>query len=57
MASPPLLFRALGLRPPRLRRLPQLSRPSPGLVFAVVMLGYFLVLSGVIHDVITESPR
>ena len=34
----------------------QLLRPSPYLVFAAVYITYFIFLSGVIYDVITETP-
>ncbi|MED6207943.1 hypothetical protein PIB30_040286 [Stylosanthes scabra] len=45
------------LRPPRLRlKLPSLSLPSPNLVFAFVLLTYFMVVSGIVYDVIVEPP-
>ncbi|KAL1363679.1 hypothetical protein AAHE18_03G165000 [Arachis hypogaea] len=45
------------LRPPRLRlKLPSLSLPSPNLVFAFVLLTYFMVVSGIVYDIIVEPP-
>ena len=46
------------LRAPALRlKVPRvLYRPSPMLVFAAVFFSYFIFLSGVIYDVITETP-
>jgi len=35
---------------------PTLRRPSAMVVFAVVFFSYFLVLSGIIYDVIVEPP-
>ncbi|CDY30188.1 BnaA03g49820D [Brassica napus] len=45
------------LRPPRLRlKLPSFTLPSPMTVFALILLTYFLVISGFIYDVIVEPP-
>ncbi|KDP35209.1 hypothetical protein JCGZ_09368 [Jatropha curcas] len=45
------------LRPPRLRlKLPSLTLPSPMTVFALVLLTYFMVVSGIVYDVIVEPP-
>jgi len=37
-------------------RIPHISPPSAMTVFAVVFLSYFLVLSGIIYDIIVEPP-
>ncbi|GLJ43530.1 hypothetical protein SUGI_0905170 [Cryptomeria japonica] len=45
------------LRVPRMRlKLPSLSLPSPMVVFALILITYFLVVSGFIYDVIVEPP-
>lgn len=45
------------LRPPRLRlKLPSFSLPSSNLVFALVLLTYFMVVSGIVYDIIVEPP-
>ncbi|GMY35295.1 oligosaccharyltransferase complex subunit ostc-like [Fagus crenata] len=45
------------LRPPKLRlKLPTLTLPSPMTVYALVLLTYFLVVSGFVYDVIVEPP-
>ncbi|KAJ9162753.1 hypothetical protein P3X46_022503 [Hevea brasiliensis] len=45
------------LRPPRLRlKLPSFTLPSPMTVFALVVLTYFMVVSGIVYDVIVEPP-
>ncbi|EXC47696.1 hypothetical protein L484_002407 [Morus notabilis] len=45
------------LRPPRLRlKLPTLTLPSPMTVFSLVLLTYFMVVSGIVYDVIVEPP-
>lgn len=45
------------LRPPRLRlKLPTLTLPSPMTVYALVLLTYFMVVSGIVYDVIVEPP-
>ncbi|KAI3496228.1 hypothetical protein L2E82_38819 [Cichorium intybus] len=45
------------LRPPRLRlKLPTITLPSPMTVFSLVLLTYFMVVSGVVYDVIVEPP-
>ncbi|XP_076920224.1 uncharacterized protein LOC143581280 [Bidens hawaiensis] len=45
------------LRPPRLRlKAPAVTLPSPMTVFSVLLLTYFLVISGVVYDVIVEPP-
>ncbi|ESQ54251.1 hypothetical protein EUTSA_v10026375mg [Eutrema salsugineum] len=45
------------LRPPRLRlKLPSFTLPSPMTVFALILLTYFLVVSGFVYDVIVEPP-
>ncbi len=37
-------------------RMPSFSLPSASVVFAFVFLSYFLVLSGIIYDIIVEPP-
>ncbi|XP_057429967.1 uncharacterized protein LOC130723063 [Lotus japonicus] len=45
------------LRLPRLRlKLPSLTLPSANLVFAFVLLTYFMVVSGIVYDIIVEPP-
>ncbi|KAE8735475.1 methionine over-accumulator [Hibiscus syriacus] len=45
------------LRPPRLRlKLPSFSLPSAMTVFSLILLTYFMVVSGFIYDVIVEPP-
>ncbi|CAA7048836.1 unnamed protein product [Microthlaspi erraticum] len=45
------------LRPPRLRlKLPSFTLPSPMTVFSLILLTYFLVISGFVYDVIVEPP-
>ncbi|KAE8657971.1 CG9662 protein [Hibiscus syriacus] len=45
------------LRPLRLRlKLPSFSLPSAMTVFSLILLTYFLVVSGFIYDVIVEPP-
>lgn len=45
------------VRCPNLKaRLPRSFLPSPWVVFAIAFLSYFLVLSGIIYDVIVEPP-
>lgn len=45
------------LRPPRLRlKLPSFSLPSAMTVYALILLTYFLVVSGIVYDVIVEPP-
>ncbi|KAK9099810.1 hypothetical protein Scep_023240 [Stephania cephalantha] len=45
------------LRPPRLRlKLPSLTLPSPMTVYSLILLTYFLVVSGFVYDVIVEPP-
>ncbi|KAJ8750874.1 hypothetical protein K2173_016055 [Erythroxylum novogranatense] len=45
------------LRPPRLRlKLPSLTLPSPMTVYALILLTYFMVVSGFVYDVIVEPP-
>ncbi|KAK4754925.1 hypothetical protein SAY87_008682 [Trapa incisa] len=45
------------LRPPRLRlKLPTLTLPSPMIVYALILLTYFMVVSGIVYDVIVEPP-
>ncbi|KAL5699604.1 hypothetical protein ACHQM5_030484 [Ranunculus cassubicifolius] len=45
------------LSPPRLRlRLPSLTLPSSTTIFPLVLLTYFLVVSGFVYDVIVEPP-
>jgi hypothetical protein len=45
------------IRLPNLKlRLPTVSHPPAMLVFAIVFASYFLVLSGIIYDVIVEPP-
>lgn len=45
------------IRPPNLRlKLPSLSLPSPMSVYALVLLTYFMVVSGIVYDVIVEPP-
>ncbi|KAK8301263.1 hypothetical protein V6Z12_D04G010600 [Gossypium hirsutum] len=45
------------LRPPRLRlKIPSVSLPSAMTVFSLVLLTYFMVVSGFVYDVIVEPP-
>ena len=45
------------IRCPQLKlKLPRVHQPSPMTVFAFTFLSYFLVLSGVIYDIIIEPP-
>ncbi|XP_059637465.1 uncharacterized protein LOC132279494 [Cornus florida] len=45
------------LRVPRLRlKIPSLTLPSAMTVFALLLLTYFMVISGIIYDVIVEPP-
>ncbi|KAL9224277.1 hypothetical protein vseg_000332 [Gypsophila vaccaria] len=45
------------LRPPRLRlKLPSVSLPSPTTTLSLLLVTYFLVVSGVVYDVIVEPP-
>ncbi|KAL9841248.1 putative oligosaccharyl transferase complex, subunit OST3/OST6 [Arabidopsis thaliana] len=45
------------LRPPRLRlKIPSFTLPSPMTVYALILLTYFLVVSGFVYDVIVEPP-
>ncbi|GAQ80735.1 hypothetical protein KFL_000610130 [Klebsormidium nitens] len=47
----------LFLRPPKLRlRVPKVSLPSAMTVFALVLISYFFVISGLVFDVIQEPP-
>ncbi|GAB4853492.1 hypothetical protein Ancab_017683 [Ancistrocladus abbreviatus] len=45
------------LRLPRLRlKLPTLTLPSAMTVYALVLLTYFMVVSGIVYDIIVEPP-
>ncbi|KAK3023928.1 hypothetical protein RJ639_043598 [Escallonia herrerae] len=45
------------LRPPRLRlKLPSLTLPSPMTTYSLALLTYFMVVSGIVYDVIVEPP-
>ncbi|KAL8269008.1 hypothetical protein R6Q59_002806 [Mikania micrantha] len=45
------------LRPPRLRlKLPTITLPSAMTVFSLLLLTYFMVVSGVVYDVIVKTP-
>ncbi|XVE71933.1 hypothetical protein DITRI_Ditri10aG0190900 [Diplodiscus trichospermus] len=45
------------LRPPRLRlKFPSFSLPSPMTVFSLLLFTYFMVVSGIVYDVIVEPP-
>ncbi|KMS95697.1 hypothetical protein BVRB_005870 [Beta vulgaris subsp. vulgaris] len=45
------------LRLPRLRlKLPSLSLPSSTTIFSLLLLTYFMVVSGIVYDVIVEPP-
>ncbi|GMH17938.1 hypothetical protein Nepgr_019779 [Nepenthes gracilis] len=45
------------LRLPRLRlKLPTLTLPSAMTVYALVLLTYFIVVSGIVYDIIVEPP-
>ncbi|KYQ96693.1 hypothetical protein DLAC_03986 [Tieghemostelium lacteum] len=42
---------------PRFRlKVPNINKPAPMFVFALVFLSYFLVSSGIIYDLIVEPP-
>ncbi|KAL0346913.1 UNVERIFIED_CONTAM: Oligosaccharyltransferase complex subunit OSTC [Sesamum calycinum] len=45
------------LRPPRLRlKLPTFTLPSAMTVYSLILLTYFMVVSGIVYDVIVEPP-
>ncbi|KAI5082043.1 hypothetical protein GOP47_0001786 [Adiantum capillus-veneris] len=45
------------LRIPRMRlKVPTFSLPAPMTVFSLVLLTYFMVVSGIVYDVIVEPP-
>ncbi|MCO5614699.1 hypothetical protein L7F22_068983 [Adiantum nelumboides] len=45
------------LRIPRMRlKIPTFSLPSPMTVFSLVLVTYFMVVSGIVYDVIVEPP-
>ncbi|MCO5573743.1 hypothetical protein L7F22_027517 [Adiantum nelumboides] len=45
------------LRVPRMRlKIPTFSLPSPMTVFSLVLVTYFMVVSGIVYDVIVEPP-
>eukprot|EP00250_Pteridium_aquilinum_P035307 c9108_g1_i1 orf=140-595(+) len=45
------------LRVPRMRlKVPSFSLPSPMTVFSLVLVTYFMVVSGIVYDVIVEPP-
>ncbi|KAL8149439.1 uncharacterized protein LOC141708749 [Apium graveolens] len=45
------------LRPPRLRlKIPSVSLPSAMTVYSLILLTYFMVVSGIVYDVIVEPP-
>ncbi|KAL6507825.1 hypothetical protein OROGR_024020 [Orobanche gracilis] len=45
------------LRAPRLRlKLPTFTLPSPMTVYSLILLTYFMVVSGIVYDVIVEPP-
>ncbi|GFP93404.1 oligosaccharyltransferase complex subunit ostc [Phtheirospermum japonicum] len=45
------------LRPPRLRlNLPSFTLPSSMTVYSIILLTYFMVVSGIVYDVIVEPP-
>ncbi|CAO2841588.1 unnamed protein product [Amaranthus hypochondriacus] len=45
------------LRLPRLRlKLPSFSLPSSMTVFSLILLTYFMVVSGIVYDIIVEPP-
>ncbi|XP_068637932.1 uncharacterized protein [Aristolochia californica] len=45
------------LRVPRLRlKLPSFSLPSAMTVFSLLLLAYFVVVSGIVYDIIVEPP-
>ncbi|XP_065871916.1 uncharacterized protein [Euphorbia lathyris] len=45
------------IRPPRLRlKFPSLALPTPMTVFGFVILTYFMVVSGIMYDIIVEPP-
>ncbi|PIN13479.1 putative membrane protein [Handroanthus impetiginosus] len=45
------------LRPPRLRlKLPNFTLPSAMTVYSLILLTYFMVVSGIVYDVIVEPP-
>ena len=51
-----LPFRVLEIPPMRLKKPAFLALPSAMMVFGLVMISYFLVLGGVIYDIIIEPP-
>lgn len=45
------------LRPPKLRlKIPTVTLPSAMTVFSLILLTYFMVVSGIVYDVIVEPP-
>eukprot|EP00735_Rhodelphis_limneticus_P014401 TRINITY_DN8424_c0_g1::TRINITY_DN8424_c0_g1_i1::g.3394::m.3394 TRINITY_DN8424_c0_g1::TRINITY_DN8424_c0_g1_i1::g.3394 ORF type:complete len:163 (-),score=27.63,sp/Q6GNY6/OSTCA_XENLA/50.00/2e-46,OST3_OST6/PF04756.8/3.9e-25,Cytochrom_B_N/PF00033.14/0.17,Cytochrom_B_N/PF00033.14/4.4e+02 TRINITY_DN8424_c0_g1_i1:378-836(-) len=44
------------LRPPKLTLKQPFSKPSSGLVFGFLFFTYFLVMSGILYDMIVEPP-
>ncbi|KAK4376813.1 hypothetical protein RND71_003109 [Anisodus tanguticus] len=45
------------LRPPKLRlKIPTVNLPSSMTVFTLILLTYFMVVSGIVYDVIVEPP-
>lgn len=45
------------VRAPRLHLpLPNVPRPSPMIVFTLLFLSYFMVISGILYDLITDTP-
>ncbi|XP_004238708.1 uncharacterized protein [Solanum lycopersicum] len=45
------------LRPPKLRlKIPSVTLPSAMTVFSLILLTYFMVVSGIVYDVIVEPP-
>lgn len=45
------------VKAPRLHlAMPNLPRPSPMMVFTLLFLSYFMVISGIVYDLITDTP-
>ncbi|OIT29136.1 PREDICTED: putative oligosaccharyltransferase complex subunit CG9662 [Nicotiana attenuata] len=45
------------LRPPKLRlKIPTVTLPSAMTVYSLILLTYFMVVSGIVYDVIVEPP-
>jgi len=51
-----LPFKVLSIPPMKLKKPAFLALPGPMTIYAMIMVSYFLVLGGVIYDIIIEPP-